>query len=265
MMTSPEDKAVSKSDLIEGILRQHGTLPVRRIVEEMQLAGVDAKPNNVRSLMSTLFKRFVSLKPGLWQLQDPALGHAERVLAYEQSRGREVSSDMLAFLQTYDKPRAPSVPKLRNGDMKRNDAIKELNQLLQELEENKESLQVTIDTCQKKQEALQTTIDACHVVIGLFEERPPDDVFKRPPSDDDPVTTPEPKVERAPTDVVTTPQRASPGVFHEAEPKRRHVKRQPAGLTAVTKAPCPRCSATAVTTEDHFSICISCGWNKELT
>ena len=111
MTASPKDKAASKSDVIEGILRQHGTLPVRRIVEEMQLIGVDAKPNNVRSLMSILFKRFVSLKPGVWQLHDPALSHAERVTAYEQSRGREVSSDMLAFLQTYDESRAPTPQK----------------------------------------------------------------------------------------------------------------------------------------------------------
>ena len=86
-------RAASKSDVIEGILRQHGTLPVRRIVQEMQLMGVDAKPNNVRSLMSTLFKRFVSLKPGLWELWDPALSYAEKVIAYEESRGREVSPE----------------------------------------------------------------------------------------------------------------------------------------------------------------------------
>ena len=72
MMTSPKDKAARKSDLIETVLRRHGPLPVRRIVKEMQRMGVDAKPSNVRSLMSILFKRFVSLKPGLWQLQDPS-------------------------------------------------------------------------------------------------------------------------------------------------------------------------------------------------
>ena len=68
----------SKSDVIADILRQHGTLPVSRIVQEMQLRGMEAKPNNVRSLMSSSFKRFTSLRPGLWQLQDPSLSHAER-------------------------------------------------------------------------------------------------------------------------------------------------------------------------------------------
>ena len=253
-------RASPKSDLIETILRRQGPLPVKRIVEEMQRAGVDAKPNNVRSLMLTLFKRFVSLKPGVWQLQDPALSYAEKLIAYEEARYGQVSPERIDFLRAFHEPRTPPKtsgrPKLRNGYMKHDATIKDLNQLWQELE--------------KKKEALQTTIDACHVVIALFEARSPDDVFRRPPdapddvferppSDDDPVTTPEPEVERAPTDVVTTPQRASPGVFHEAEPKRRRVKRERKGISA----PCPRCSAMGVTTEDHFSICISCGWNEE--
>ena len=240
-------RASPKSDLIETILRRHGPLPINRIVEEMQLMGVDAKPNNVRSLMSILFKRFVSLKPGLWQLQDPALGHAERVLTYEQSRGREVSSDMLAFLQTYDEPKTPSIPKLRNGDMKRDATVKELKQILQQL--------------QKKMESLRIDVNAIHRVIALFEARPPDD--------DDPVTTPVAEVEFV--DVVTPPVKAS------VEPKSRPVKRAPVGKerppsdvferppkrkSAGLKAPCPRCSATAVTTEDDFSICISCGWSR---
>ena len=222
MTASPKDKAASKSDVIEGILRQHGTLPARRIVQEMQLMGVDAKPNNVRSLMSTLFKRFVSLKPGLWQLQDPALSHAERVIAYEQSRGREVSPEYRAFLQT--------VLKLRNAYMKRNTTIKDLNRLLQELEKQKESLQIKID--------------ACHVVIGFFEERAP--------SDDDQVTTSEAEVESA--DVVAAPQKIKGLTFG---PKTQRAEREPAGL----KAPCPRCSAKDVATEDDWNICLSCGWN----
>ena len=100
----------SKSDVITDILRQHGTLPVSRIVQEMQLRGIEAKPNNVRSLMSNSFKRFTTLEPGLWQLQDPSLSQAERVLAYNQSRGIEVSSETMGYLQSVDKPRAPGLP-----------------------------------------------------------------------------------------------------------------------------------------------------------
>ena len=263
MMTSPKDKAAPKSDLIETILRRHGPLPVRRIVQEMQLAGVDAKPNNVRSLMSTLFKRFVSLKPGVWQLQDPALSYAEKVIVFEEARGGDVLPERKDFLRALHKPKTPHKtsgrPKSRNGHMTRETAIKELNQLLQELEENKESLQVTIDTCQKKKEAVQAATDACHVVIGLFEERPPHDVFERSAD--------------APVDVVTPPVKAS------VEPKSRPVKRAPVGKErppsdvferppkrkpAGSKAFCPRCSATAVVTEDgdDWGICISCGWNS---
>ena len=110
-MTSPlKRRAASKSSVIEGILRQHGTLPVRRIVQEMQLMGVEAKPRNVSSLMSTLFKRFASPEPGLWQIQDPALSHAERVIAYEESRGREVTPDMKAFLESCIPVSAPAPP-----------------------------------------------------------------------------------------------------------------------------------------------------------
>ena len=231
MTASPKDKAASKSDVIEGILRQHGTLPARRIVEEMQLMGVDAKPNNVRSLMTTLFNRFVSLKPGLWELWDPALSYAEKVIAYEEARGGEVSPERKDMLRALHEPRTPAVSKLRNGYMKRNTTVKDLNRLLQELEKQKESLQVKID--------------ACNDVIALFEERPPDD--------DDQVTTLEAEVESA--DVVAAPQKMKGLTFG---PKTQRVKREPAGL----KAPCPRCSARAVTTDGDFSICISCGWNS---
>ena len=81
----------SKSDVIADILREHGTLPVSRIVQEMQLRGMETNPNNARSLMSSSFKRFTSLVPGFWQLQDPSLSHAERVLAYNQSRIEVIS------------------------------------------------------------------------------------------------------------------------------------------------------------------------------
>ena len=111
MTASPKEKAASKSDLIETILRRQGPLPVRRIVAEMQRMGIEAKPNNVRSLMSTLFKRFASLRPGLWELWDPALNHAEKVILYEESRGREVEPERKALLQALNKPRAPTLQK----------------------------------------------------------------------------------------------------------------------------------------------------------
>ena len=223
-------RAASKSDLIEGILRQHGTLPVRRIVEEMQLIGVDAKPNNVRSLMSTLFKRFVSLKPGLWELWDPALSYAEKVFAYEESRGREVSPERKDVLRALHKPKTPPVSKLRSSYMKNESALKELNQLLEELKKKKKSLQVTID--------------ACHVVIALFVDRI---------SDDDDllgVLTPPPSLGRATEDMVVT-QKApvTPKILH----------RKPKAVDARTS--CPRCDKMDVAKEDDWNICLSCGWN----
>ena len=192
--------------------------------------GVDAKPNNVRSLMSTLFKRFASLKPGLWELWDPALSHAERVILYEESRGREVSPERKAFLQTYDKPKTPPVSKLRSSYMKNESALKELNQLREELE--------------KKKEVLQVTIDACHVVIALLVDRS---------SDDDDllgVLTPPPSLGRATKDMVVT-QKApvTPKILH----------RKPKAADARTS--CPTCFRMDVAKEDDWSICLSCGWN----
>ena len=221
-------RAASKSDVIEGILRQHGTLPVKRIVQEMQLMGVDAKPNNVRSLMSTLFKRFVSLKPGLWQLWDPALSHAERVILYEESRGREVSPERKAFLQTYDQPKTPPISKLRSGYMKSKSTIEELTQLLEELE--------------KKTEALRITIDACQVVLALLQDRSSggDGLVVRPP----------PSLGHATEDMVLT-QKApvTPKILH----------RKPKAVDARTS--CPRCDKMDVAKEDDWNICLSCGWN----
>ena len=224
-------RAASKSDVIEGILRQHGTLPVRRIVQEMQLMGVDAKPNNVRSLMSTLFKRFVSLKPGLWQLWDPALSHAERVILYEESRGREVSPERKAFLQTYDKPKTPPVSKLRSGYMKNESALKELNQLLQELEKKTEVIAKSL--------LMLATLSLPY----LTRSHPPTMIVI--------VASPSPSLGRATEDMVLT-QKApvTPKILH----------RKPKAVDAKTS--CPRCDKMDVAKEDDWNICLSCGWNN---
>ena len=110
-MTAPlHPRTASKSDLIETILRHHGTLSTKRIAQELRLVGMDAEPKNVGSLLAGAFKRFVSLKPGLWQLQDPALSHIERLAAYERSRGREFHPGLIAALESLDKPPPTPAP-----------------------------------------------------------------------------------------------------------------------------------------------------------
>ena len=140
----------SKSDVITDILRQHGTLPVRDIVQEMQSRGVEANSNSVRSLMSSSFKRFTSLVPGLWQLQDPSLSQAERVLAYNQFRSRAPGLPL----------KISEVSPETKGFMECENTIKVLNQILQQR--------------QKQIAWLLATIEHLQVVIAEVE-RVPDD------------------------------------------------------------------------------------------
>ena len=44
-------------------------------------------------------KRFTSLKPGFWQLQDTDLGYAEQVILYEESRGNYLSPEYKYLLK----------------------------------------------------------------------------------------------------------------------------------------------------------------------
>ena len=87
---SPPDAggATSKVEFIEAILKRHSPLTAVDICRELLVVGIDARPGNVRSLLAISFNRFVSLTPGLWQLQDPAMSRVDRVILYERSRGR---------------------------------------------------------------------------------------------------------------------------------------------------------------------------------
>ena len=147
----------SKSDVIADILREHGTLPVRDIVQEMQSRGVEVNSNSVRSLMSNSFKRFTSLVPGLWQLQDPSLSQAERVLAYDQSRGRAPGLPL----------EISEVPPETKGFMERENTIKVLNLILQKREKQMvwllatiEHLQIVIAEVERAPDDLITTLEA---------------------------------------------------------------------------------------------------------
>ena len=93
---------MSKVESIASILEQRSPLTAVDICRELQSVGIDAKPGNVRSLLAVSFKRFVSLTPGLWQLQDPAMSKVDRVIQYEESRGRRISTRDEASLRAMD-------------------------------------------------------------------------------------------------------------------------------------------------------------------
>ena len=78
---------MSKVETIESILKRHSPLTATAVCRELWSMGITTTPNNVRALMAQSFKRFVSLTPGLWQLQDPAMSLVDRVLLYQESRG----------------------------------------------------------------------------------------------------------------------------------------------------------------------------------
>ena len=137
------------------------------------------------------------------------------------------------FIRSVHGSRAPGLPlKISEvspetkGFMERENTIKVLNQILQQR--------------QKQIGWLLTTIEHLQVVIAEVERAPDDLIILE--ADDESV------------DVVTPTQTVS------VKPKSRRVKREPED----SKALCPRCSATAVVTEDgeDWSICLSCGWNN---
>ena len=105
---------------ITSILEQRSPLTAVEICRELRSVGVDAKPGNVRSLLAMSFHRFVSLTPGLWQLQDPAMSKVDRVIQYEESRGRRIEANYEASLSALDaagvaairpRPRAAAKPR----------------------------------------------------------------------------------------------------------------------------------------------------------
>ena len=98
---------MSKVKSIASILRRRRVpLTAVDICSDLRSMGIDAKPHNVRSLLAQSFDRFVSLTPGLWQLQDPAMSLLDRIILYEKSRGRSLDPGSIAALDVLHRAQA---------------------------------------------------------------------------------------------------------------------------------------------------------------